>query len=175
MKWLSPGRRWAGRAPLVVMALVLLLTTAMSLVIASFVHAQQENRFERETSAYTDAMVARLSEYERLLYATRAAWRVHPDLLDGPDFRSFVTGLELQRQYPGVQTIGYAALLPPGVDPGPLVSRLRQHVAADWTLRQGPSPQPTRVPISLLATTGAAEYRAQGYDLYSEPVRRAML
>ncbi|THF88193.1 PAS domain S-box protein [Deinococcus sp. KSM4-11] len=175
MRWFDPGQRWASRAPLVVMALVLLLTTAMSLVLAAFVHEQQYNRFERETSAYTEAMTARLAEYERLLYATRAAWQVHPDLLDGPAFKAFVAGLGLRQQYPGVQTVGYAALLPPGVDASPLVAQLRTQVSPTWTLRQGPSPQPTRAPISVLATTGVADYKALGFDLYSDPVRRAAL
>ncbi|WP_367174116.1 PAS domain S-box protein [uncultured Deinococcus sp.] len=167
--------RWAGRAPLIVMALVLILTTTMSLVLSRFVHDQQESRFERETAAVSEALTARISEYERLLYATRAAWQVHPDLLDPDDFRAFAANLKLKDEYPGIQTIGYAALLPPGTEAAAFTAQMRRRISPSWTLQQGPSPQPTRAPVALLYTNGTADYRALGFDLYSEPRRRAAL
>ncbi|GHF30833.1 histidine kinase [Deinococcus metalli] len=155
--------------------MVLLLTTAMSLVLSDYVHEQQNNRFLRETGSYSNALDSRLSEYGQLLYALRAAWQVHPDLLDARDFNGYVRGLDLNRQYPGVRTVGYAALLPPGADEAALTAKLRRAVSPTWAVRQGSSPQATRAPAAVVSSIEPGANVALGFDLYSEPVRRALL
>lgn len=171
---IPPAARAARRAPLLVMGLILLLSLTAALVISGFVQAQQRGRFERETLAYTLALKDRVSDYDRLLRTARAAWQVHPDLLDEAEFVRFVDGIDLVRRYPGVQALGFGTWLPGG-ETAALTARLRRSVAPDYAVREGPEPQTARVPISVIAPPNAENLGALGFDLYSESVRRAAL
>ncbi|MBB6018691.1 CHASE domain-containing protein [Deinococcus radiopugnans] len=170
----SSAARAAQRAPLLVMGLILLLSLTAALVISGFVQAQQRGRFERETLAYTLALKDRVNDYDRLLRTARAAWQVHPDLLDEAEFVRFVDGIDLVRRYPGVQALGFGTWLPDG-DAAALTARLRRTVTPDYTVREGSEPQTARVPISVIAPPNAENLDALGFDLYSEPGRRAAL
>ena len=114
MKRSGMSSPWSRRAPLLVMILVLLLTVAVALVLSSFVRQQQRERFDREAGAYTEALRLRLSEYERMARAARAAWRVHPDMLDEGVFSRYVDSLDIQQRYPGVQALAHGVWLPDG-------------------------------------------------------------
>ncbi len=162
------------RAPLLVLALILLLSTAAALVISGFVRAQQQSRFEREVQAYSLALRDRLNDYDRLLRTARATWLVHPDLLNEAVFARFVDATDLARRYPGVQALGFGPWVPDG-DTTALVQRLRRSVRPDYALREGPAPQRARVPISVIAPASTNNLEALGFDLYSEPLRRTAL
>lgn len=172
----SPGgsdASFSRRSPMLVMGLIVLLSLTAALVIAGFVQAQQQDRFERETLAYTLALKDRVNDYDRLLRTARATWQVHPDLLDETEFVRFVDGIDLARRYPGVQALGFGTWLPDG-DAAALTARLRQTVSPDYAVRGGAAGG-ARVPISVVAPPNAQNLAALGYDLYSEPVRRAAL
>ncbi len=170
---MSASAPFSRRAPLLVLGLILLLSFTAALVISSFVQAQQRDRFERETLAYTLALKDRVNDYDRLLRTARAAWQVHPDLLDETEFVRFVDGIDLARRYPGVQALGFGTWLPDG-NAAALTARLRQTVRPDYAVRGTPAAGP-RVPISVIAPPNAENLAALGFDLYSEPVRRAAL
>ncbi|OLV18384.1 CHASE domain-containing protein [Deinococcus marmoris] len=178
--------RASRRAPLLVLGLILLLSLTAALVISGFVQAQQRGRFERETLAYTLALKDRVNDYDRLLRTARAAWQVHPDLLNETEFVRFVDGIDLMRRYPGVQALAFGVWLPDG-DTAALTARLRRTVQPDYTVRPddtvrpgsslggGASARVARVPVSVIAPASAENLGALGFDLYSEPVRRAAL
>ncbi|WP_415814622.1 CHASE domain-containing protein, partial [Deinococcus marmoris] len=183
----APGvGRASRRAPLLVLGLILLLSLTAALVISGFVQAQQRDRFERETLAYTLALKDRMSDYDRLLRTARAGWQVHPDLLDESEFVRFVDGIDLTRRYPGVQALAFGVWVPDG-NTDALTARLRRTVQPDYTIRPdstvrsgstvrgGESARAIRVPVSVIAPANAENLGALGFDLYSEPVRRAAL
>ncbi|MDV6373019.1 CHASE domain-containing protein [Deinococcus arenicola] len=170
----SGEARATRRAPLVVMALIVLLSLTAALVISAFVRAQQQSRFEREAQAYTLALQDRMNDYDSLLRTARAAWQVHPDLLDESEFARFVDGIDLARRYPGVQALGFGTWLPDG-DTVELTTRLRRTVRPDYTVSEAAGPQTARVPVSVIAPPSAENLAVLGFDLYSEPVRRAAL
>ncbi|WP_180969988.1 PAS domain S-box protein [Deinococcus planocerae] len=137
--------------PLAVLVLVLLLTVAASALLNRFVLDQQQARFEREAGAYTFGLRDRLSDYENLLRATRSFW-----LVEGPDgpspaqFGAYVGTLGLGGRYPGVQAVGFVR----------------------WTVNQSGD---VSTPIALISPLNATNRRALGFDMMTEPRRRAAI
>ncbi|GBF04941.1 PAS/PAC sensor signal transduction histidine kinase [Deinococcus aerius] len=132
--------------PLAVFVLVLALSVGAALLLGSLVRAQQQARFDREVSAYTFSLRDRLSDYENLLRATRAFWRVR----GGPDqaaFGTYVDGLDLEGRYPGVLAVGFIR----------------------W--EEGPGGR-VRAPITRIAPLDATNRAALGFDMMTDATRR---
>lgn len=162
---------WSRVVPVFVLALILLLSVAASLIIAALVRAQQQGRFEREAQVTAYALRDRMGDYERLLHSARATWQLHPDLLREQPFAAFGEEIQLMKRYPGVQALGFATWVENG-DTAALVAKLRQTVKPDYAVRQGNSPQIPKAPISVIAPFTPQNSSALGFDLYSESLRR---
>lgn len=159
------------RAPVLVMVLILLFSVVTALIIATFAREQQRSRFERETQVVTATLRDRLLDYDRLLRSARAAWQANPSLLNEAQFVHYAEGVELARRYPGVQAIGFGTWLPDG-NAADLIERERRGGQAQYSVRQGASPQRAKAPISVIAPPNAENVGALGFDLYSDALRR---
>lgn len=137
------------RIPLAVLVLVLLLSVFTALLLNHFVVGQQDARFGREVSAYTASLRNRLSDYDNLLRAARSFWQVQ----GGPDqatFSAYVDQLGLEQRYPGVLAVGFVR----------------------WV--QGPDGA-AHAPVGRIAPLTAVNRTALGFDMMSEPCRRAAI
>ncbi|HEY0846467.1 MAG TPA: CHASE domain-containing protein [Noviherbaspirillum sp.] len=114
----------------------------------------------------------RMLIYEQVLRATAGLFRAS-DTVTRKDFRLFVDSLDLARNYPGIQGVGYAARIEP--------NELDRHIAS---VREEGFPQYTVHPddprdmytaIVYLEPFSGRNLRAFGYDMYSEPTRRAAM
>jgi diguanylate cyclase (GGDEF)-like protein len=95
------------------------------------------------------------------------------DRVDRQGFRRYVASLRLGESYPGIEGIGYSMVIPR--------EQKEEHVAAvrsegfpDYTIR----PEGEREiysSIVYLEPFSGRNLRAFGYDMYSEPVRRAAM
>ncbi|WP_235692817.1 PAS domain S-box protein [Deinococcus aquaedulcis] len=157
-------------APVMVMALVLILTTVMALVVNAFTREQQRSRFERETEIYTQALEDRVQVYERLLEATRASWQAWGRLLDEPVFARYVQGVDLPGRYPGVQAVGYAAWVPSAQTAA--IERQLRAAGTPVQVRPARTTQPNRAVIALIGPPVAQNLDALGFDMYSEAGRQ---
>ncbi|WP_235514139.1 PAS domain S-box protein [Deinococcus sp. Leaf326] len=173
----SPGRlvdRWSRALPLTVMLLMLLLSGGLALVASRFTHEQQRVRFEREVSAHASALRQRVSDFDKLLQATRAFWLTSATDVTPAAFFQFSEELNLRRRYPDVQALGYAAWVPSG-DTGPLETLLGSLGQTDFRVRPRISPVQQRAPVVLIAPDSAQNEGVLGFDLYSEADRRSAL
>jgi PAS domain S-box-containing protein len=168
------ARRVLGqRAPVTVMILVAALAVAAALVVNAFVREQQRSRFEREATVYVQALRDRLSVYERLLYTTRASWQAQGPTRDEATFARFVDGIDLASRYPGVQAVGFGQVVPTA-QTAAFEEQLRRSVG--FPVRVQPDTrQAERAVISLIAPLNSVNRAALGFDLNSEPARRAAL
>lgn len=66
-------------------------------------------RFAAVTGDARDAVASRVRSYSELLVGARALYLAHDDTeTSGREFADYITGLELERRYPGIQVIHYA-------------------------------------------------------------------
>ncbi len=86
-------------------------------------------------------------------------------------FRRYVEGLRLDQYYPGIQGIGYAAVVP-AADQARHVALMRAQGLPDYAIR----PPGNRDPYSAVIYVEPFDWRNQraiGFDLLTEPVRAA--
>lgn len=164
-------RRWGQVTPPLVMALVVLLTIILAVVVYRFTHEQQRVRFEREVTAHTTALQARISDFDKLLQATRAFWMANPNDVTPQNFALYTRTLQLTTRYPDVQALGYSAWLKTGEE-STLETLVNSFEGGNYQVHPEQATLPHRAPIVLIAPLDAANSRARGFDMYSEATRR---
>jgi PAS domain S-box-containing protein len=114
----------------------------------------------------------RMDVYEEVLLATCGFLRGSVDL-GRTEFADYYALLRLDDRFPGIQALGIAAIIPPG--------RLDAHVAAmraegfrDYAIKP-PGPRPVITSVIRIEPFSGANLRAFGYDMFSEPARRAAM
>ncbi|MGE5651729.1 CHASE domain-containing protein [Noviherbaspirillum sp. UKPF54] len=157
------------------------LLTIIALILALFITYKLWNT-ARETESQTlqtgfnfrvhefnSAIQQRMAIYEQVLHATQGLFHANKAVSRG-QFHAFIEALALPQNYPGIQGIGFAQLIPP--------SRLERQVAA---VRSEGFPNYTVWPagkrdvytsIIYLEPFTGKNLRAFGYDMYSNPIRR---
>ena len=164
-----PRRRpdhWA----LLVLIVVFSLSVFSALFARHLVQLQQQARFTREVDALSQSISQRLEEYLGVLRATRGLWNVSRSV-SRDTFARYVDALNLPRHYPGIQGLGYAALVE-GARLGVFQSELRAQGAATYRVFP-PGAHPVYLPVAYLEPRNAANQYALGFDMLSEPTRRA--
>jgi len=128
--------------------------------------------FEFYASEVSTAIKERVTAYELALRAGLAAFSSFGDITRAK-WKDFVGTLNLQRNYPGIQGLGYSLVIP--------AIELEQHVEAikregfpDYSIRP-PGERPVYTSIIFLEPFDKRNQRAFGYDMFSEPVRRAAM
>ncbi len=160
------------------------LLTALSLIVsllitynlwttASQVAAQASyTTFDFRVRETNERIRQRLGIYEQVLRATAGLFNaVNPVTRDS--FRAFVDTLQITTNYPGIQGIGYAEVVPP--------AKLKQHIDS---VRRSGFPDYTVWPdgkrdiyttIIFLEPFSGRNLRAFGYDMFSDPTRHAAM
>ncbi|WP_333609672.1 CHASE domain-containing protein [Arsukibacterium sp.] len=134
--------------------------------------ASAENAFNLHAEDIVENIEKRLQDHELILLSAASLKRVNQEV-SRQQWRDFVNGLSLSERYPGIQGVGYTKVFP--------ASQLAAHEAAiraegfaDYQVR----PQGQRdiySAITYLEPFTGRNLAAFGYDMYSEPTRRAAM
>lgn len=89
------------------------------------------------------------------------------------EFRDYVASLHLPENYPGIQGVGFALLVPPA-QKDRHVAAVRREGFPQYALRPE-GRRDTYTAIVYIEPFSGRNLRAFGYDMYSEPVRRAAM
>ncbi|MBA2671228.1 MAG: CHASE domain-containing protein [Gemmatimonadetes bacterium] len=138
-----------GLTPFVVLASSLWLTGALTFSTYQYSEQSAQRRFENAVEGTSDRIRSRLEVYRVALTGGTAAFAL-TDSLSEEDFRRFADLLDLQEQFPGIQGVG-------------------------WSERIAYTPHEERTAIRYLEPQDARNRAALGFDMYSEPVRRAAM
>ena len=158
--------------PLVVLTIASLSTAAVSIYLYRSITQQDQARFEAAADNLHETISARLETYIAMLRAG-AALDAASDTLTADEFRAFVEHLGLQRRYPGIQGIGYTRRI--------AAAELADAVAAEQRagrpdFRVWPDhPRAEYHPILYLEPLDRRNAAAIGYDMLTEPTRRAAM
>ncbi|MBO0903297.1 CHASE domain-containing protein [Jiella sonneratiae] len=154
------------------------LAAAIGLSLAGQLRISREDadhrRFEQFSDDALSRVESRLELHLSLLYATRAFLAVEGTDLPVGDFRRYVAGIDIAERYAGIQGIGYAPIAAAGND-----AATSDALAARYgrTVKVWPetTDQAQRTPITLLEPQDERNKAALGYDMFSDPVRRAAM
>lgn len=165
--------RWE---PIAVSAFVLLLglltTLAVAHVFMEQEHTAAGERFEERARQVSRSIQEVMTGYEQVLKAGAGLFEAS-NVVERHEWATFVSSLELEKQFPGIQGLGYAEVIQPG--------NLAEHISKQ---RANGRPQYQHRPegerslytaIVFLEPEDWRNARAIGYDMYSHPVRRAAM
>jgi PAS domain S-box-containing protein len=156
------------------------LMLGIGLLASVFAGLQVKQAIERDAARrfeFTSAQVAlriqeRLSTYALILQGT-AGLLAGSYSVDRKEWRTYVEKLSAQERVPGVQGIGFSKLVPP--------DQLAAHVASiraegfpGYTVRPS-GERAVYTSIIYLEPFEGRNLRAFGFDMFSEPVRRAAM
>jgi two-component sensor histidine kinase/CHASE1-domain containing sensor protein len=150
-------------------------------IIALFVYAIERGEKQRAEAQLHSEADSVASALERRANASGAYLRAGAALIatldevPPPLFRRFVSELRLDADYRGAEGIGWAKIVPRGQ-----VAAVDAQLAAQGpgrvTLHPAPGPvQPYAVPVIFLQPDTERNRRALGFDMYSDPTRRAAM
>ncbi|HYP01975.1 MAG TPA: CHASE domain-containing protein [Pyrinomonadaceae bacterium] len=172
---LSPEHDKAGRAwiPYFVLAVTLLLTAAAAYSVAQKAEAKARMQFEGAVRETRGDIKYRLDNYISLLNSASGLFAAS-DEVTWQDFHDYAEHLQLREQYRGVQGIGFSArVAPEKVDA--LVSEMRAQGARDFAISPAAPPRDEYHAIVYLEPQDRRNIAAAGYDMFTEPVRRAAM
>ncbi|PKN07474.1 MAG: hypothetical protein CVU73_11955 [Deltaproteobacteria bacterium HGW-Deltaproteobacteria-8] len=174
----SPGASASRFAPQSFLAPVIVLAVCLTMAVAGWRYTDQltrdlaSERFENRVSDITVAVEGRVAAYELALRGGLALLNAVDDV-SRVQWRDYVGKLNLPQNYPGIQGMGYATVVPPELLQKHIETLQRQGFP-DYAVRP-PGERAVNTAIIYLEPFDARNKRAFGYDMFSEPTRRAAM
>ena len=182
MEQVSAGRsatkRWLVRfpraMPIAIFVLIAAITVLSVFAIERGDDARQALQLRSRANGISNALERRANASSAYLRAGAALLATLDDV-PADRFRRFVSELRLDSDYRGAEGIGWAAVVYPDE-----VDAFEARMSAETSSRFRIYPrlagsQPYVVPVTYLEPDTERNRRARGYDMFSEPVRRAAL
>ena len=171
-------KRWLVRYPRGVPVAIFLLIAAITALSVFAIERGERQQAEAQLHNEADSIASAL---ERRANTSSAYLRAGSALLATLDqvtpsrFNRFVSELQLDSDYGGAEGIGWAMIVPPDK-----VATFNALMAANAPAPASLHPplakaQPYAVPVTYLQPDTERNRRALGYDMYSDPTRRAAL
>lgn len=134
-----------------------------------FVNENAELRFETRTKEISKAIRARMAEYEQVLWGGIGFFRASREV-DRNEFKVYVDALSIQKNWPGIQGIGFSIPLTPEQKINHILS-VRAEGFPTFTVR----PEGEREEYSSIVFLEPFDWRnkrAFGFDMWSNEMRR---
>ena len=158
--------------PWVVLVLALILSATAWYLTEVATQQRIEDRFTFRADEIQAALRSHLSAYELVLLGGAGLFSVSNGI-SAAEWRTYVESLELSSTYPGISGVGVSWVVPPGQ-----VATFEQQQQQKGTeqFRIWPEgPRDIYTTIVYLEPLNWRNQRAIGYDMFSEPIRRAAM
>ncbi len=161
-------------APAVVFALALFTTAVLLLSVTRSIEQRDRAAFEAEATRTTDAVRERIDTTITLLHGVTGLFAASRNEVTRAEFADYIAQLDLSERYPGILGIGYTVRLAPADVPR-LEERMRTRGGEPDFHVWPPEPRPIYHSIVYLQPMGKRNQAAIGYDMSTNPVRRAAM
>lgn len=177
----SPPRGWKRFAQWLPFAQsISLLVLAVSLLTTYQLWRDAYQQSEQLTQTDFDYLVSetnrrieqRMMTYEQVLHGFVGLFAAQENVTR-EEFRLYFEALRLDENYPGIQGVGYAELVPPAVKEKH-VAAVRSEGFPNYAITP-PGERNIYTSIVYIEPFSGLNLRAFGYDMFSEPVRRAAM
>lgn len=157
----------------VVLALALLVTYKLWDVARQNAQLTLQAAFEFRVREANERIEQRMALYEQVLRATVGLFVATGTVVSREQFRHFVSTLRLEEHYPGIHGIGFSVLIPPQ-EKARHEAAVRAEGFPDYRITP-PDERDSYTSIVYLEPFWGSNLRAFGFDMYSEPHRRAAM
>ena len=158
--------------PYIAFLVCLSLTTLVWLISKNYTHDRTEERYQFRTNQITTAINQRMDDYATIIRAGRALFYSSGEVTRD-EWRTFVETLEIGDTFPGIQGVGFSKVIKPD-ELDEHIQQVRAEGFPDYTVY----PEGERdvyTSIIYLEPFDARNQRAFGYDMFSNPMRRAAM
>lgn len=128
-----------------------------------------DERLAFEARDITQQVEQRMRAYRQVLRGARALFDAS-DEVTREDWKTYVSALSLQEDFPGIQGVGFSAYVKAD-DLGSHIASMRARGQTDYSIRP-PGERPEYSSIVYLEPQDWRNQRAISFDMLSEPVRR---
>jgi CHASE1-domain containing sensor protein len=165
-------RRVRAWIPYAVLFGALLLTALSVYAVSRTAESKDRLRFQNAVQETQEGIKAHLETYIALLRATVGLF-AGDHAITRHDFKEYIDRLGLQRRYPGIQGIGFSARATPE-EMARLTTDMRRQGFEEFHVWPEVR-QPEYHSIIFLEPLDGRNKAAIGYDMFTEPVRRAAM
>lgn len=156
--------------------LILGISLAITLVAwhlsATFAEQRAQERFRFQVQDAQFAVRKRLIDYELVLRGGIGLFQAST-AVNRSEWHAYVSALQIDTRYPGIQGIGFAKWIAPQ-DLAAHLDEIRAEGFPDYTLRP-PGERPEYTAIVFLEPFDWRNQRAFGFDMYSQATRHAAM
>jgi diguanylate cyclase (GGDEF)-like protein/PAS domain S-box-containing protein len=156
----------------VVLALSIVMTMMAWQVATRYLDRDAKRRFGQSSQFAQQRIQERMDDYQEIL-RTGAGLFASSEHVSRAEWHTFVENLKLRQVYPGIQGLGYVVMVPPGGKTA-LEERIRREGFPDFAIKP-PGRREQYSAIVYIEPFDWRNKRALGYDMYSDPVRRAAM
>jgi PAS domain S-box-containing protein len=155
---------------------ILVSSLTLSMILWKMYDNSLNNRAEAiyadKTAHIANSLVERMHDHEQILRGAAGLFSLNEDV-SRVDWRHYVSALQLDENQPGILGVGFAKWLTPE-EKDANVRKIRSEGFPEYNIRP-PGERPVYTSIIFLEPFDWRNQRAFGYDMYSEPVRRAAM
>jgi PAS domain S-box-containing protein len=155
--------------PYVILALGLCFTSLVSYYVFKLAQDQDRTRFQNSIQEIDNRIKAKIQTSIALLRAATGLFAASDDV-SADEFNRFVDQIELQRNYPGIQGIGFSRKYSPEQLPA-LINAMQHSRFPDFKVWPE-SERSEYHSIIYLQPLSPANRVAIGFDMFTDPVRR---
>jgi CHASE1-domain containing sensor protein len=159
-------------APFAVLAVFVLITLGATKYVWDSSRLAERARFDLTVRTTVDAIEDRVAVYSDVLRAAAGLFAAAQDVTRD-QFRAYVRHLQVQSRYPGIQGIGISLRVKPEMVEA-VVHDLRANEFPEFDIWPE-DPREEYFPIVLLEPLDRRNRAAVGYDMYTDPSRRAAM
>jgi signal transduction histidine kinase/CHASE1-domain containing sensor protein/ActR/RegA family two-component response regulator len=154
--------------------LILLLGFCFTLLVyhyfSKLTYEQDQIRFESSVKEIHDQIRLRIATSITLLRAATGLFAASESVNSG-EFDRFVQQIELEKNYPGIQGIGYSRWFR-AEEKAEIVARMRREGVRDFHIWPDDSPRREYTAILYIQPASERNKRVIGFDMFNEPVRQ---
>jgi signal transduction histidine kinase/ActR/RegA family two-component response regulator len=158
--------------PYLVLLISVLASSATAYFMARAASIHERGRFDSAARDAHSAIQTRIETYLALLRSACGLFGAS-DEVRRDEFEAFADRLDLRRRYPGIQGIGYSARIRAGELPAFVAWARRQGIPGFHVWPE--TPRPEYHSIIYLEPLDRRNEAAIGYDMFTEPTRRAAM
>ncbi|WP_426114567.1 CHASE domain-containing protein [Massilia sp. PWRC2] len=172
----APGARWrlrqAEALALIVFALALAATFSLWQVAERQIERNRQSEFDVQARRTLRSLEQRMATYEQVERDT-VGFLLGKMEVQRADFRLYVDAIGLQQRFPGIQGLALVRLVPAAARAAH-VAAMRADGAADYDIKPGGA-RPVYSSITHIEPFTGLNLRALGFDMLTEPIRRAAM
>jgi signal transduction histidine kinase/ActR/RegA family two-component response regulator len=160
------------RRPVTYLLLGLVLSLALAALATLERRTDVETRFAIQTERFVAALASHLRVYETALSGGAALFAASEEITRA-EWAVYVAATRVRETLPGNQAFGFAPFVPDAAREAHAAA-LRAEAGPDYEIRP-PGPRPVHVPIVFNEPYVGRNRSVLGFDMYSEPTRRAAI